>query len=281
MSSSTSPVRVLSLDGGGVRGIAILVILEHLVRIVRGRLRNAGASQDEEVLPADLFDHIVGTSTGGLIAVMLVKLNMPVSACIQTYKELLPRIFGRRQFGSCFGGLGVPRYSEKTLQKCLQGVFGRYGKKEAGTINFMEESNIGGTKTTCSVVCRELHPSGGRMHHPAFICSHYCRSTSDSAGKYTPYELWKACRATTAAPTFFAPMEIHGRLLVDGAFGNTNNPTRKAHFHFLSNIPGYKDRPVIWLNVGTGSPRPLYDAASVRTRKSSVPTIYRRGSKTD
>lgn len=87
------------------------------------------------------------------------------------------------------------------------------------------------------------------MHQPDFICSHYCHSAQKEIGKYMPYELLKVCRATTAAPTFFALMRMHDRILVGGAYGNTKNLTRKAHFHFLNEIAGYKDRPVVWLNI--------------------------------
>ncbi|KAK5078976.1 hypothetical protein LTR64_002604 [Lithohypha guttulata] len=65
-------------------------------------------------------------------------------------------------------------------------------------------------------------------------------------------------------------------MFVDGAFGNTNNPTRKAHFHFLTKVTGYKECPVVWLNIGTGSPRPQCDAASTGTRRSSIATIHQR-----
>lgn len=209
-----------------------------------------------------------------LIAMMLVKLNMPVSECIKAYKELLPRIFGRRQFGSCVGGLGIPRYSDKMFRMCIQEVIDKYGKRESGeTIRFMEEANVKLNKSYCTVVCRELSPSGRRMNQPAFICSHYCRSTQNEEGKYIPYELWKTCRATTAAPTFFPRITINGRTFIDGAFGNTNNPTRKAHFHFLEKVSRYKDCDVIWMNIGTGSPSPHHDAASNKFRRASVVTL--------
>jgi len=209
-----------------------------------------------------------------LIAMMLVKLNMPVSECIKAYKELLPRIFGRRQFGSCIGGLVVPRYSDKTFRTCIQEVIDKYGKRESGeTIRFMEEANVKSNKSYCTVVCRELSPSGRRMNQPAFICSHYCRSTQKEDGKYIPYELWKICRATTAAPTFYRNITINGRTFIDGAFGNTNNPTRKAHFHFLENVSGYRDCDVIWMNIGTGSPKPHHDVVSNTSRRASVVTL--------
>lgn len=273
--------RVLSLDGGGVRGLSSLVILESLLDLVKQQLAlSDSVGSDEELLPSELFDHIVGTSTGGLIAVMLVKLNMRTSECISAYKELLPRIFGRRRFGSCIGGLGVPQYSEETFRKCIQGTLDKYGKRVSGeALRFMEEANVGNNKSYCTVVCRELYPSGRRMNQPAFICSHYCRSTQQESGKYIPYELWQTCRATTAAPTFFSRIIIHGRIFIDGAFGNTNNPTRKAHFHFLEKVSGYKEHDVIWMNIGTGSPQPHRDALSNRSIHASAatsPTTYKR-----
>ena len=82
-----------------------------------------------------------------LIAVMLVKLDMPISECIQVYKELIPEIFGRRQFGSCIGGLGVPRYPHETFTKCVQAVFDKYGKRESGAVKFMEEANLNNNRS--------------------------------------------------------------------------------------------------------------------------------------
>lgn len=82
------------------------------------------------------------------------------------------------------------------------------------------------------------------------------------------------CRATTAAPTFFRRVTIHGRTFVDGAFGHTNNPTRKAHFHFTHHVAGYKECPtIIWINIGTGSPKVNHDARSLNSRRSSLQTI--------
>lgn len=84
-----------------------------------------------------------------LIAVMLVKLNMPIHKCIEVYKKLIPRIFGKRQVGSCIGGLGVPRYSHENFRKCIQEVFDEFGKKDSGEIiRFMEEDNIGNSKSS-------------------------------------------------------------------------------------------------------------------------------------
>ena len=63
--------RILALDGGGVRGLSSLLILQKLMSEIQ---RLKGDSQPP--LPCQYFDLICGTSTGGLIAIMLGRLRM-------------------------------------------------------------------------------------------------------------------------------------------------------------------------------------------------------------
>jgi len=71
------PLRILSLDGGGVRGISTLYILKELMRQI-AREHDIENPQGPVVspLPCDYFDLICGNSTGGLIALMLGRLRM-------------------------------------------------------------------------------------------------------------------------------------------------------------------------------------------------------------
>ena len=62
--------RVLSLDGGGIRGLSALFILKDILDAVRRQSGNCS------LLPCEHFDLIGGTSTGGLIAIMLGRLGM-------------------------------------------------------------------------------------------------------------------------------------------------------------------------------------------------------------
>jgi len=66
--------RILSLDGGGVRGLSSLLMLREIMEEVGRR-----AQVHEPPLPCQYFDLIGGTSTGGLIAIMLGRLRMVVS----------------------------------------------------------------------------------------------------------------------------------------------------------------------------------------------------------
>lgn len=69
--------RILSLDGGGIRGLSSLLILKELMDAIRRKSGNPNP------MPCEYFDLIGGTSTGGLIAIMLGRLGM-VSLITQT-----------------------------------------------------------------------------------------------------------------------------------------------------------------------------------------------------
>ena len=72
-----APARILSLDGGGVRGISSLYILKELMaKIARDHRADNPGAPDLSPRPCQYFDLICGTSTGGLIALMLGRLKM-------------------------------------------------------------------------------------------------------------------------------------------------------------------------------------------------------------
>ncbi|KAH7142064.1 hypothetical protein EDB81DRAFT_653957 [Dactylonectria macrodidyma] len=73
MSDRPQGLRILSLDGGGVKGYASLLVLKRIFRTIV-----AENGLIHEPLPCDVFDLIVGTSTGGLIAIMLGRLRIMV-----------------------------------------------------------------------------------------------------------------------------------------------------------------------------------------------------------
>jgi patatin-like phospholipase/acyl hydrolase len=72
-----SPLRILSLDGGGVRGMSSLYILKEIMaQVSRQQALDRPNEPRSTPRPCDVFDMICGTSTGGLIALMLGRLEM-------------------------------------------------------------------------------------------------------------------------------------------------------------------------------------------------------------
>ncbi|KAL5563403.1 hypothetical protein UlMin_033150 [Ulmus minor] len=94
------PITILSIDGGGVRGIIPGVMLRHLESELQTLENNP------EARIADYFDVISGTSTGGLIATMISASNdqgRPLYAAkeiVPFYKKHCPKIFPRSSSGS-------------------------------------------------------------------------------------------------------------------------------------------------------------------------------------
>jgi len=115
-------LRILSLDGGGIKGYTTLLILKRIFRQL-GYI----SGSEREPRPCDVFDLIVGTSTGGLIATMLGRLKMPIDECLEKYENLSKRVFGKQPAGGQFGRLlkGLANssfYDIEALQAAIKDV---------------------------------------------------------------------------------------------------------------------------------------------------------------
>lgn len=73
--------RILYIDGGGIRGSAALRIQTHLKQI------------SEKRQPYQMFDVICGTSTGGLIAILLGILKMDIDKVLDLYRDIGAKVF--------------------------------------------------------------------------------------------------------------------------------------------------------------------------------------------
>ncbi|KAL2760120.1 hypothetical protein ACRALDRAFT_1073881 [Sodiomyces alcalophilus JCM 7366] len=91
--NESRPVRLLSLDGGGIRGISSILILKEVMKQV-----NAGRDPKDELQPWQVFDLIGGTSTGGIIAIMLGRLRMTLDECHDAYIQLAKSIFKPKRY---------------------------------------------------------------------------------------------------------------------------------------------------------------------------------------
>lgn len=80
---------ILSLDGGGVRGLFSIMVLEKVLEEVHHLEGGIGSPPK----PCEVFDLIGGTSTGGLLAIMLGRLQMDIVSCKTAYRDMSKAIF--------------------------------------------------------------------------------------------------------------------------------------------------------------------------------------------
>ncbi|KAI2469454.1 FabD/lysophospholipase-like protein [Annulohypoxylon bovei var. microspora] len=87
------PLRILSLDGGGVRGYSMFIIIQELMLRTYVETEGRAPRRDQIPKPCDHFDLIVGTGTGGLIALMLGRLRLDLEQCKELYVRMTRMVF--------------------------------------------------------------------------------------------------------------------------------------------------------------------------------------------
>ncbi|KAK4448340.1 acyl transferase/acyl hydrolase/lysophospholipase [Podospora aff. communis PSN243] len=240
--SREQPWRILSLDGGGVRGLAELLILERIFNTMETIVANELGGAARPFLPSDFFDLIGGTSTGGLIALLLGRLRMSVPEAVANFRSLSQHIFPASK-GNWFSkrvALATAKtyydasVLEAEIRKLLQR---RTGDPETRMI---EEDD-----PACRVfVCAT------RMHTTSSILLR--TYTPRDPGQANPsVKVWEAARATSAAPPLFEPITIQdcGLTLLDGAF-RLNNPVNET-LSEACDIAPHRDYGCV-ISIGTG-----------------------------
>ena len=100
--------RIITFDGGGIRGVLTATVLERIVSAYPSLLTNATL--------------LSGTSTGGIIALGLAS-GMSPAQLRKLYEDTGPSIFDA-SWRISFGGKLISKYSNKALKNVLDGVFG-------------------------------------------------------------------------------------------------------------------------------------------------------------
>lgn len=86
-------LRILSLDGGGVRGYSMLILLQELMHKTYVETEGRAPRYDQVPKPCEHFDLIAGTGTGGLIAIMLGRLRLDLETCKDVYVRMTRKVF--------------------------------------------------------------------------------------------------------------------------------------------------------------------------------------------
>ncbi|MGK7888601.1 MAG: patatin-like phospholipase family protein [Leptolyngbyaceae cyanobacterium] len=270
--------KILSLDGGGIRGVLSTRILQEVEHQIQTKY---GQRLDE------YFDLIAGTSTGSLVAAGLC-LGKETQTILQMYhdrgQEIFPKhIRDRRKLpivGQLWGFLyphGDPEQNIPGLSTVLRDTFGD-----------ISIADVGRKITTAR---------GDIIERPILLVMAYdtlSRNTTFFASNnpttkprwYDQFPLWRICTASASAPTFFPPYELPfypeekvDQVLphIDGGV-SANNPSLAAISHALRTT-NVKFEEVVVVSIGTGQATEPYSYHQIKQWKpfnwiKNLPNIF-------
>jgi len=209
-SSEKKVFKILSIDGGGIKGLYSAKIIDHLEKQVKGSI-------------GDYFDLIAGTSTGGLIALGL-SIGKSAEELVDFYKEHGPNIFANsvplsRNIRFLQQLLFRSKYSSKNLRNALIEIF--------------EDKTISDARNLLCIPSFNLTLGKNRV----FKYDH-----SGIVGTDNSLKLVDVALATSAAPTYFPVHKIENQYFADGGVW-ANNPSLCALLEALKFFVGEPPKP--------------------------------------
>ncbi|KAG6540879.1 hypothetical protein Mapa_017754 [Marchantia paleacea] len=254
--SDSGKVCILSIDGGGMRGIIPGRILAYLEAALKARSGNPNAKI------ADFFDVAAGTSVGGILTTMLFTndgTGSPLFSGEESWRliaekgEQIFKIPKTQRAWKKLRGIMTPRYSTKYLE----GILKHYLIRDGRALTLRD------TLKPVLIPCYDLQSAGPFLFSRADALD--CEAWD--------FSLWEICRATSAVPSFFKPanmMSMDGKTTCTAIDGGIvmNNPTAAAITHVLHNklefpsVRGMSD--LLVLSLGTGQFDQTYGYKKVR-----------------
>ena len=240
-------VRILSLDGGGIRGIIPATVVEYIENKLIELTKNKNARI------ADYFDMIIGTSTGGILSCFYLTPNKsteknkpsskyPASKALEFYSQKGYDIFNKSKNKSWFGLrqlVNATQYNPNTIEQIFKETFGDLKLSE-----MLKPCTV----TTYNMVSK----------------SAFFFSSIENKDKKRDFYVRDVVRSTSAAPTYFPPAKIKNLITnteminIDGGVF-ANNPTmcayaeaRNTEFKQIKN-PSAKDMLILSIGTGGGS----------------------------
>ncbi|MCA6968411.1 cGAMP-activated phospholipase CapV [Pectobacterium carotovorum] len=228
LDSTDSSIRILSLNGGGARGLFTINVLAEIERII------ASKTNEKEVKAGDYFDLITGTSIGGILALGLAA-GKSARELEKVFFEAAPAIFPQRpSWFNLLKTIFSPIYNSAPLQEAVEKMIGN-------------ETTF--DELTRRVLIPAVNLSTGKPQF--FKTPHNPDFSRDGRLK-----LIDAAMATSAAPTYFAPHYCDDlkAYFADGGL-IANNPSYigllEVFRDMKSDFPSATHQNVHILNIGT------------------------------
>lgn len=211
---------ILSLDGGGTRGIYSAQVLANLETRICTPIR-------------DNFHLIAGTSTGAIVAGAAAT-GIPLEEVVELFEQKALHIFPSNRLRQ---GIFRSRYSQKPLEEIIRSCLPDITLGEISTPLIITGSNI----------------ATGGVH---VFKSRYLADLGEPYVRDDKISLVEAILASCAAPTYFDPVQVGENHLVDGGLW-ANNPSILAATEAISKFKRTVDQIHI-LSIGTGHPPRMY-----------------------
>jgi predicted acylesterase/phospholipase RssA len=252
--TTTTPKRLLAIDSGGVRSVISLEVLARIEELLRTYLKRPN------LVLADYFDYVAGTSTGAILAACVAQ-GMQMSHIREVFLRMAPEMFDK---ASLLNRYYRHKFESAKTASMLKAVFG-------------ENTMLGSDKlkTLLMIVLRNA------TSDTAWIVSNNPFAKYNDASR--PWSelslpLWQVLKASSAAPTYFPPevLRIGGTdaVFMDGGMTGFGNPAFQLFLRATAEPYRVRwpvgENKLLLVSVGTGWARD----ANVDLRPDEMNVLY-------
>jgi uncharacterized protein len=277
--AASGPKKLLAIDGGGIRGLIALEFLSRIETLLRDKLGRS------DLVLADYFDYVGGTSTGAIIATFISlgfstdkirefyvtgarTMFDPANVFLRLARRLGPDAM-LTKFLSVIGALtSSSMFTQKALADEIKSVIGSDGEGDATL----------GTDKLRTLLLIVMRNASTDSPWPISNNPRAKYNKRDLRDCNLNLPLWQLVRASTAAPVFFPPevMNVGDQqfVFVDGGVTVYQNP---AFLLFLmATLPPYElqwpagEDKLLLVSVGTG----LSEEVNLRLRAHEMNLLY-------
>lgn len=251
LDEARTPKRILSLNGGGIRGVLTLEYLAVIENMLRAR------SGRPDLVLSDYFDLIGGTSTGSIVAAALA-CGFSVARLQTLYREIGGTVFEKSIKSTLtLGGILAPKFPSEPVRQALDAQLGAETTLDSDRV-----------LTGLMIMTKRLDTGSPWPLHNSPRAPYAAQD-----GKLL---LSQIVRASTAAPTYFEPERVRissrdGSIVsgafVDGGVSPFNDPS--LQLLMLAALQGHGFRwqmgadKILLISLGTGTHKHTYSTAQI------------------